>query len=436
MAKALKTLLRSAIYQAPQGELHATPARVRRWAEQFREMKAVGIKIPVGWGHQPDALPFDPRHMPRAQQQYHFSKYNAGYLGDMRSGIVPDVLDPKGKQIAELSAALDCPGVELEGDNLVHWVKLPDGRQVKAAIGEVSVAIRDWKDGTGKLWPDAIVHVALTPLPVAHGHGGFSPAPAAGCEAAEAGITLSLSSLLFTLSTESEGDMAEDKDTKKKDDAPTESGGGESKKDHFAEGMEFLKRKGISLPDDTTPENFWERVCIAGHALENAETAAEAETDLDDFDAEPEDEGAEYTDPSGSDMTTEEQRPVMMSLATCRDPLARTMISRQQDEHRADLRKRLDRLVKRGMKPEKAQKIRGQIDGYTLSLDPDSGEAQLNEVDFLLSTLEDVAPARHPLKGLKTAGVARRPDAGETDRDRQKRQEEAGDELASLAGAR
>lgn len=436
MAKAYKTLLRSAVYQAPQGELRATPARVRRWAEQYREMQRAGIKVPCSWGHQADALPFDPRAMPRAQQQYHFSKYNAGYLSDMQAS------GPHAGQATELSAVLDCPGVELEGDNLVHWVKLPDGRQVKAAIGEVSVAIRDWKDGTGKLWPDAIVHVALTPLPVAHNMGGFRAPP--GCDGPDAGITLSLSGALFTLSTEDEGDMAEEKDDKKDkkaDDAPKGGESGESKKDYFSEGMEFLKRKGISLPDDTTAENFWERVCIAGHALENADAStADLEPELD-LEPEPEpemnaDEGAEYA--GEDDMASEEQRPVMMSLATVKDPLARKLLKGREDEHKAKLLAKLNSLVGRGaVKPRSADKIRSQITGYTLSLDAEGDEIQTKEVDRLLSLLDEASPGRHPLKGLKSSGEARRPDqAGDRDPDRQKRQEEAGDELASLAGAR
>jgi len=45
----------------------------------------------------------------------------------------------------------------------------------------VSAHIRDWKDGRGNRWDDSIMHVALTPLPVADGLPGFknlaTPAP-------------------------------------------------------------------------------------------------------------------------------------------------------------------------------------------------------------------------------------------------------------------
>ncbi len=189
MGKALKTLLKTGIYSAPQGILRATPARLRRWAEQFRAMKSEGIRVPIGWGHHPTAVPGDADQ--RAEQQFYLSKMNAGTLSS---------LDFDGN--ADLNGALDCPGVEVDGKgNLVAWTKLPDGREVKTAISEVSIAVKDWRDGKGKLWKDSIVHVALTPLPVFAGQDGFATAlSTVSTDPSE--FTLSLAGFSRALSTE------------------------------------------------------------------------------------------------------------------------------------------------------------------------------------------------------------------------------------------
>lgn len=422
MATVSKVLLRSAVYATPQGVLHATPSRVKAWADRWREMDAAGIKIPVSYGHQPDAWPLDPRGASdRARQQYHLSAFNAGYLGGM---------DFDGQQ---LNSRLDCPGLELDGDNLVCWRRLPDGTEVKTAVGEVSVAVKDWTDGTGRVWPDSIVHVALTPLPVAHGTGGFSLSV---CDGDGAAVTLSLSSMLYQLSTE--GDMAEET---KKDDGAAGGGG----KDYFSEGMEFLKRKGIALPDDTTPENFWERVVIAGHALENADETPELddldETADDTGETEPDaDDGATYTGEGdgGTAGATEEQRPVMMSLSTAKTPAERGSLKMAGDAHKARLAGRIKRLVKKGLirpalRADLERDLAGYEAGFTLSAAGDMS-AVSKRLDQRISDLELSLIGPHPLKGLATAAEARRPGGRSADEAR-KAQEAAGDELAALAGA-
>jgi hypothetical protein len=184
MARVYKLLLRPSLYSAPQGVLKATPARLKHWIRTFRRMKAKGIRVPIGHGHQPQALPGDASA--RARNQYYLGALNAGYLDALD-------LDKRGG----LRAVLDCPGYDLDDKgNLVAWTRLGDGREVRTAIAEVSAAIRDWTDGTGETWPDAIVHIALTPLPVAHGTGPFTPAPIAPLE----GIELSLSNRYRRLS--------------------------------------------------------------------------------------------------------------------------------------------------------------------------------------------------------------------------------------------
>lgn len=147
-------------HSSPDGDVCATPARVRQWAEKFTRMKRAGIRIPIAWGHQPNAIPIEDE----AAFQLSISKFNAGYVDALYAD--PDT--------GGLALEGDAPGVEVDkAGNLVHWVRLPDGRQVKGAIGEVSAAVNDWRDGKGRLWPDAVMHVALTPLPVCGGQKGL-----------------------------------------------------------------------------------------------------------------------------------------------------------------------------------------------------------------------------------------------------------------------
>lgn len=452
MARVSKTLLRRGIYEAPQGTLKASQGRLSNWVKTWREMDAVGIRVPISWGHQPEAVPGSADD--RARKQYWLSAFNAGYLDQL-------TISPDGK----LDGKLDCPGVELDGDKLVHWVRLPDGRQVKSAIGEVSIAVKDHVDGTGKKWEDAIVHVALTPLPVAHGHGGFS---LSGCTLGDSGFTLSLSNLTHTLSASEGDDMADDaddKDKKKADDSPPpEKKEGEAEntgepgdkpasipdmgqKDHFKEALEVLSRHGIALPDDTTNKNAWERICIVGHALEAAGVTGGNPDPADSMDvpppeeepANPEDEGETY---SGEDeAATEEQRPIMMSLSTTTDPVAKGSIRRIERDHKEALGKRIDKLVERGLRPALADQLRGQVEGYTLgyTLSAD-GEVEVasKRLDERIGDLELSLPQTHPLRQTRRAKVEVRPDERDAlsrSKAQHKTQEEVGDELAAMAGA-
>lgn len=401
MATVTKILLRPAIYSAPQGQLRATPARLARWARTFADMMDQDIRVPVAWGHQPEALPGDSQQ--RATQQYYLSRFNAGYLEQM--GV-----DAEGN----LSVRLDCPGCDLdEKGNLTSWVKLPDGRQVRTAIAEVSAAIRDWTDGTGRVWPDSIVHVALTPLPVAHGTGGFKPAGAWNepvCNDGRRMVTLSLATILTELGT-----------TMPEETTPAENGATE-KKDYFKDGMAILAKRGLALPDDTNPENFWERVCVAGHALENAGVPAatppttDGDMDFDDMGMETDTEtdtgaigtegadgegGVSYSGEDDEDEANEEERPVMMSLSTIKNPFTRKLIQKKQDEHKVRLAKKVDGLVRRGLSEQRARAFREKIDGYTLSLTTE-GNLVPKQLDVLLSSLDEALPPRNPLTSTKT----------------------------------
>lgn len=257
MAKVWKVLIRPGAYQAPQGRLEATASRCRRWAATFQRMKRAGIRVPVCWGHQPGAIPGE--NADKATRQYLLSKYNAGYLDDLVCG--PD---------GALKALLDVPGAERDREgNLVTWAKLPDGRKVPCAIKEVSAAIRDWRDGKGRDWPDAIIHVALVTLPVMAEQEGFAAA-GAGNDTNAGGpgeVHLSLSDLLYTLGTET--NMPDDLMLEE----PDLGAGMDTPNGRLTRTLSVLKQFGIHLPPDTNEGNLSERIDLIGNALIQAGVA-------------------------------------------------------------------------------------------------------------------------------------------------------------------
>lgn len=430
MAKALKTLLKTGLYVAPQGSLRATPARMRRWTEQFRAMREEGIKVPVGWGHAPTALPGDPDQ--RAKQQFWLSAYNAGTL---------DSLDLTDK--GELKGALDCPGVDLDDKgNLVAWRRLADGSEVRTAISEVSIALKDWRDGKGKLWKDCITHVALTPLPVYAGQDGF--AAALSTAHTDSGFTLSLAGFTRELSA-SETNMADEKE-KDAIDATAEAEEEEVAEDtpppppaeparpaadngaRLSECIRVLEAHGLHLPGDTTMENLAERICVAGHAKAKGVAEDEEGDEMDEEDGEP----AEYSGENGG-QTVEEQRPVMLSLATARNPVEKASIRREQDAHKARQLRLIKRLEKKGLPPHKAADFRSRVEGYTLSL-TEEGEIVSKKLDLELSTWSEALAGSH-FAGTVLGRARPEPRPGPDPKASQKTQEEAGDALAELAGA-
>ncbi len=149
--------------------LHATDQRMRRWPKVVQELSAKGIRIPVAWGHQPFAEPLDADANPsdplvQARREYLNSAMNAGFVTGME-------YDP---ETGNLWVEGEAPGLENdEKGNLVSWVKLPSGHQLKTAVREVSLSFNNWKTGKGEVYRDVPIHLALCVLPRSEGQAGF-----------------------------------------------------------------------------------------------------------------------------------------------------------------------------------------------------------------------------------------------------------------------
>lgn len=172
MATFEKEVLKVGKYRCRDGSiLEVDVPYLQQKVKLFNAMTAKGIKVPIAWGHQPLAEPDDPAASDNdpavaARREYLRGAMNAGYFADMR-------VTPEGGMVVKGSV----PGAEVDADgNLTCWTKLEDGRQVKTAIGEVSVGLNTWTDGSGQTWPESVLHLALTPLPVATGLAPFKAA--------------------------------------------------------------------------------------------------------------------------------------------------------------------------------------------------------------------------------------------------------------------
>lgn len=209
------------------GPVSVTPARARRWATQLKAIRRAGNKIPVPWFTDSTETTADDSACLAA-------RFNAGYLEDAE-------FDEKRGMLRFL---VDVPAAELDSaGNLVHEVQRPDGTKAKEGIGELRLGFANWKDGTGKLWQDVIINASLVP------QGTALAALSTTGKATRSG-RISLSTLI---------------------DSPTNGGRTMAKTNERLDRIKAsLARCGIKVPEDTTDDNFQERLDLALGAHEHA----------------------------------------------------------------------------------------------------------------------------------------------------------------------
>jgi hypothetical protein len=123
--------IRAGRYVHPAGafELHVDEQRLNNWAANFHRMKAAGVDVPVPVDHSTSA------------------RDNLGYIVDVkRDGDTLKLLH------------------QLIGDDAI---KLAARNKVLLGIDPM------FRDGTGQMFGDCIVHSSLTPIPVVPGQEGF-----------------------------------------------------------------------------------------------------------------------------------------------------------------------------------------------------------------------------------------------------------------------
>lgn len=211
------------VFNTADGVANVTPERIKHWHETIQALVKRGYRPPVCWGHQSGATPHS-----EDDDQYWRARFNAGR-------ITGSSIDPK---TGELEIEFDAAGLELTPDGaLTSLATLPTGQTVRTQIDEVSIGAMDWKDGSGKVWKDAPIHLALTTLPVWVPEGGQPPFQAFGTKSLQ---------LRFSTTT-ARSKPVENTEIKKV--------------------IDVLAKCGIALPPDTTNENLLDRLYVAATAV-------------------------------------------------------------------------------------------------------------------------------------------------------------------------
>ena len=224
MTKFKKTvLLEDRTYYSPDGKLVVNPESKRHWVDKFAHFKASLFDIPAFWDHQDDPGLSQP--IKRKDGKRLRAKGQAGWLTDAK------IADDGG-----LELEFDIPNkrdAQQVADNLtkvspVIWDTLPDGRGVthESVIGAC----------------DLVVH------PVDDSQTGFTPVPAIACSLVR--LSLDGKPVIYRLASD-------DDDSDHNSDDDDEAGDGDDRVKRVIEGMAALN---IMVPDDTTVENFFERV--------------------------------------------------------------------------------------------------------------------------------------------------------------------------------
>lgn len=405
MAKFRKVVLPApGVYHTPDGPVAISADRIRGWAEKFRALQSNRIKIPVSWGHQSRANPVAPGDVDG--EEFLRSRYNATYLDALE-------VTPAGGLVAVAEAP---PGWEVEA-RTGSLVNPTDGTR----IAEVSLAARDWVDGEGRLWKDAPRHLALTPLPVVHRTPGFERA---GDGPATGEVRLSLSDYrgpVRLASTETPPMKREEQDEEQDEggeevapesEAPDAMGGG-----YFKRALAMLAAADIPLPEDTTPENAWERLYIVLTAMQAAKETAEAEA------------------PAPTTQPKEEPMPTMLSLIRHTDPAVRALAARVASEDRAKRKARIDALERLAdpngiprVPPTQIRRWRELASGVQLSL-TGAGQAVPTELDQQLELAESLLGVELATR-LPAGAREEEPPEGEGDREVKKEAEERGKRLS------
>ena len=397
-------------YQSSTGPVHVPTNRIAKWIEHFKAQKAKGIKIPVPWGHQPDAAPVNAGNV--KEEEFLKSRFNATYLDDLETTAAGEFV-----MIAEIP-----PGLALDDKgNLVDPVS-------HTLIGECSLAARDWTDGDGVLWEDSIRHIALTPLPVVHGTKGFEPSRLAQVDRGELRLSLSfLATKEEPPPANGDGTPPPPGDKKKEGEEPPDKEKEKPEEEEATKSGDFtvdratelLKNFDIVVSEAKDAEEFVTHLCIALDALVG-QLADEQEQEyheepiptmlslagkttfalasrlrrlkkiIERRKAMPEPKPPE-TPPT----PPKPAGPVLLSLADHADPIVKALGEQMALDGAAKRETRIKALEARGLPPTVAKELREESAGVHLSLL--DGKVVPPAIDKKLSQLEESLPARDPL---------------------------------------
>jgi len=337
---------------------HFTTDRFKSWIATFNRMREAGLSVPAPTFHDPQAVPLLDTAPGKPSTPSAGSFQNKGWWKDL-------FIDPAS---GSLFGRLEIPLAE-------------DAARIGTTVKDVSPLVRkSWTDGLGRTWEDAILHIGLVTHPVAPGQENFQPI-------LDGAMAFSLSSLLpenAAMADDDKSKVPPDSDDSDSNDSDSRDESGTAKETGahtIGEALEALSSVGLTLPDDTTPDNLIERICVAAGALAAKKSS----------------EAPEGSPPSGS---TEKPPPIVMGDVTIMAPTPAAIstidkglafASRLARHHYAY---RVKALVESGRIPFAMAKARLQplVEGIQLSLSDldDAGNLKPNSLDATLDLLESV----------------------------------------------
>lgn len=142
-----------------QGQLDVNSSRLNHFVEQFERMKSDNVAVPMFWGHQMERD--GPKHSDdRATER---ARWQAGNLSSVKINRKTGNLRIR---------AVVPPGMDIDPETKTLIDPVNHTRHEQFSVG-----IGDWNNGRNRWYEDAIVHVALTPLPVWVWQDGVSESP-------------------------------------------------------------------------------------------------------------------------------------------------------------------------------------------------------------------------------------------------------------------
>lgn len=338
-----KQILPPDTYHAPAGTVEVDGDRLKHWEDTFSTMKERGVKVGVAWDHPKDPLseaqPLEGKFSGSAQD-------NIGFLESIT------VIDDAAEII------IDVPREE-------------DAEKVRHNLAEVSpVIFPEWKDGKANTYEDCITQIGLVRLPVEANQAPFQLVMSTVDgheiyklpEATSSTITMSTvdGSTVYKLAT----DMEEEKAEVEKSGIPVDL-------ERLKHIIELLADDQLMMPEDTTAENFFERLeatLLTKKAIEEKQMGSQ--------DLEPSKEVATLS----TDTTdTKPQDPTPLEMYSTR-------------EHREKRAIELSTLIKTGRcTPAEAEERKESVQIIMMDLN-DKGEHKLTSVEEWIESRKACPP--------------------------------------------
>ncbi len=253
-------------------------------------------------------------------------------------------------------------------------------------ICDVSPVIKDFTDGSNKTWKKAPYHIALVNHPVMHGQENFQPL-AASLDSS-VGFALSLADITevpevqILTSGETEVKSGKEEGAAMATDqiVTTSPGDSNATGTGVKDVLGLLKKLNIALPEDTTPENFMERLAIALKALSHVEGKNDPEQQVEQ--------------PLPVAMSLGDQTVAETTVNTTPVPNPYKVIAEEQ--FRQSYIGRVESLVSTGrLAPAAASRIfKPKLEGFAMDLGDDGKpiESPVFTVEEVLQAFESIPP--------------------------------------------